>query len=47
MGFNLKRMFEDLEALLNSERPNKVKLKLLQRQLAEHKKYADQCGQLD
>jgi len=47
MGFSVKQMIEELEAIFISEFPNKKKLKLLRKQIQESKEYAEQCGQLN
>lgn len=46
MGFNLEAMFEELIAVLNSEKKDSKKIKELTEKIHSAKKYAEECGQL-
>ena len=46
MGFSLKQMIEELEAILAKRQKPSRTAKELKAQLAWWKKYAEECGQL-
>lgn len=46
MGFSLSKMFDDLFAILESDKKDSKKVKELATIIAAAKKYADDCGQL-
>ena len=46
MGFSLKVMFEELEAILNSDSEDEEKIKILKTELQWWKEYAQDCGHL-
>lgn len=46
MGFSLKSMIEEMEAILASDMKAAKKVKAIAELLAKEKAYADECGQL-